>query len=565
MNDNLILGAKEKERSTVKPLTTFLLNDCYNKELLYDGPEIEKSLECLLCGQIAGNAMELTCNFHVKQENPLIIGENCLIRYLESNNNRCPKDNHINCDYTIAKLARTLINNLTIGCPGKSIIQLNQMANNANVSSICCGFKGKISAIKKHLEESCTFKLIDCEFKKYGCVDIVTRFNYKEHYKLEIDKHLELMKNYIVKLETKEGPLDEKKCANDQKGNCTFFNFKLSKSFIGSGDSVTSIDYAITNDYQLLCSGSEDNTVYIWNIDTKEKIGKLHGHSNIVSCVKFSPYHRFADRRTVICSASLDKTICFWDINDNKVITKLNGPKGVTSITFSPFSSGEYLCFGSCDKTVCLYDIKRNKTIVFNGHTDSVLCVDFSPLKNYTSAETIGGDSYKICSGSKDNTIYIWDIKSLKYVNIFKGHEYPILSVKYVSPELGLSNGANIILSGSIDQSVRLWDVRSAKQINVFDDHTNIVTCVEYLPIGNGQIICFGSLDNTVRFWDVRLNKQFDILKGNKGDAGLFCIKYLLLKKGNSTNQNTNDNKYVDYLCYGANHGNICVWSFDKK
>ncbi|ETO04388.1 hypothetical protein RFI_33009 [Reticulomyxa filosa] len=260
MNDNLILGAEEKERSI--------------------------SLECLLC---AGNAMELTYNFHVKQENPLIIGENCLIRYLESNNNRCPKDNHINCDYTIAKLARTLINNLTIGCPGKSIIQLNQMANNVNVSSICCGFKGKISAIKKYLEESCTFKLMECEFKKYGCVDIVTRFNYKEYYKLEIDKHLELIKNYIVKLETKEWPLDEKKCANDQKGNC---NFKLSKN-------------------------------------TKEKIGELHGHSNNVTCVKFSPYHRL---RIVVLSFVLHH----W-----------------------------------------------TKPFVFG------ICVDFSPLKNYTSAERL--------------------------------------------------------------------------------------------------------------------------------------------------------------------------------
>ncbi|ETO12560.1 hypothetical protein RFI_24815 [Reticulomyxa filosa] len=237
------------------------------------------------------------------------------------------------------------------------------MANNVNIFSICCGFEEKIGVIKKHLEEL-------------------------QYYKLEIDKHLELIKNYIVKLKLKKGLWMKKIVQMIKKVIVTLNCQKVS-------------------------------------LDTKEKIGELHGHSNSVTCVKFSPYHRFEDRRTVICSTSLDKTICFWDI---------------------------------------------------------------------------------------------------------QGHEYPILSVKYVSPELVLSNGTNIILSGSIDQSVRLWDVRSAKQINVFDDHTNIVTY------------------NIVRFWDVRLNKQLDILKGNKGDAGLFCIKYLLLKKGNSTNQNIN----VNYLCYGA-------------
>ncbi|ETO36604.1 WD-40 repeat protein, partial [Reticulomyxa filosa] len=122
---------------------------------------------------------------------------------------------------------------------------------------------------------------------------------------------------------------------------------------------------------------------------------------------------------------------------------------------------------------------------VFNEHQNAVQCVDISPLQNNNknnnnksnSIGVIGGNGYTICSGSWDRTIRIWDIETTKQLNVFKGHDSWIYSVKYGSNEL-----LNTILSGSRDESVRLWDIRSGKQIQVFNGHTSDVYAVEYSP-----------------------------------------------------------------------------------
>ncbi|ETO02943.1 hypothetical protein RFI_34467, partial [Reticulomyxa filosa] len=152
----------------------------------------------------------------------------------------------------------------------------------------------------------------------------------------------------------------------------------------------------------------------------------------------------------------------------------------------------------------------------------------------------------------------IWDIETTKQLNVFKGHESCIRSVKYGSNEL-----LNTILSGSFDKSVRLWDIRSGQQIQVFNGHTSSVSSVEYSPfiIKNSNIdsnvICSGSYDNTIRFWDIRSNKhQVYMIEGDKEDSGIICLKFIELKKKEKTKNVT----YNLNLCYGSSQGYIRNW-----
>ncbi|ETO05103.1 WD-40 repeat protein, partial [Reticulomyxa filosa] len=218
-----------------------------------------------------------------------------------------------------------------------------------------------------------------------------------------------------------------------------------------------------------------------------KQIQSFNGHSSNVSCVKFSSYHYHSHCQNVICFLSRDKTIRFWDFKHNKQLQIFNGHAGcVYSIEFSPFNGGRYLCSGSFDNTIRLWDVETSKSLhVFNGHECSVLCVDISPLRSNSKHDNnkmnnigvIGGNGYKICSGSWDYTIRIWDIETTKQFNVFKGHRSAVNSIKYGSNELG-----NTILSGSVDKSVRLWDIRSGEQIQVFNGHTSNVHTVEYSP-----------------------------------------------------------------------------------
>ncbi|ETO08062.1 hypothetical protein RFI_29328, partial [Reticulomyxa filosa] len=55
---------------------------------------------------------------------------------------------------------------------------------------------------------------------------------------------------------------------------------KLINTFTGHTNYVWSIDYSTFDDYQFICSGSEDNTVRVWDVDNNKQIQLFNGHSN---------------------------------------------------------------------------------------------------------------------------------------------------------------------------------------------------------------------------------------------------------------------------------------------
>ncbi|ETO05532.1 hypothetical protein RFI_31865 [Reticulomyxa filosa] len=348
-------------------------------------------------------------------------------------------------------------------------------------------------------------------------------------------------------------------------------SFKFLKTFNGHKDSVKSIDYSTFGDDQFICSGSDDKTVCVWDVDTGKYIQSFDGHSSYVYCVKFSKYHYYNNRSNIACSSSSDNTIRFWDIKKNKQFKIFNGhTKGVYCIEFSPFNDCKYLCSGSGDKTIRLWDVEESESVhVFNGHTDSVWCLDISPLRSNNKNESnhigiIGGNGYTICSGSNDKTIRVWDIETIKQLNVFRGHRNTVNSVKYGPNEFGI-NDANTILSGSLDHSVRLWDIRSGRQIQVFNEHELRVNVVEYLPlVANKEVgyspnvICAGSGDNTIRFWDIRSNKNelYKICGDDREYYGVLCLKFASLKEKGKNNEKSNG----FHLYYGSGRGPLYVW-----
>ncbi|ETO21946.1 hypothetical protein RFI_15259 [Reticulomyxa filosa] len=347
---------------------------------------------------------------------------------------------------------------------------------------------------------------------------------------------------------------------------------KLIINYVMHKDYVWSIDYSTFDDRQLICSGSSDKTVRVWDVETNKQIRLFNQHSSYVYCAKFSPYHYHKHHRNVICSSSWDKTIRLWDFKRNQQLKIFNGHTSyVVGIDFSRFNGGRYVCSGSFDKTVCLWDVETSKSLhIFNGHTNTVWCVDFSSLQSNNKDDNnksnsigfIGGNGYTICSGSLDKTIRIWDIETTKQLILLNKHKAAVRCVKYGSNELGISDGANAILSGSDDKSVCLWDIRSGQQIQVFNRHRHWVMTVEYSPFvvnnnkvgGSSNVICSGSTDNIIRFWDIRSNKKkLYAINGDKQDCGIYCLKFLQLKKKNKSACDIS-------LCYGSRKGRISIW-----
>ena len=96
-------------------------------------------------------------------------------------------------------------------------------------------------------------------------------------------------------------------------------------------------------------SGSDDETVRIWDVQSGQEVCKLEGHSGPVISVSFSP-----DGSQVVSGSY--KTIRIWDVQSGQEVCKLEGHSdSVSSVSFSP--DGSQVVSGSDDITVRIWDV----------------------------------------------------------------------------------------------------------------------------------------------------------------------------------------------------------------
>lgn len=215
------------------------------------------------------------------------------------------------------------------------------------------------------------------------------------------------------------------------------------RRFLGHTKDVLSVAFSVDN--RQIVSGSRDKTIKLWNTlgECKYTIGEPDGHTEWVSCVKFSP----VQNNPIIVSAGWDKLIKVWNLTNCKLHKNLAGHGGyVNTVTVSP--DGSLCASGGKDGVAMLWDLQEGKRLYSLSADDIIHSLCFSPNRYWLCAATQSG-------------IKIWDLESKSLVDELRP-EFPERSKKAQTPycvSLAWSADGATLYSGYTDGVIRVWQV----------------------------------------------------------------------------------------------------------
>ena len=254
------------------------------------------------------------------------------------------------------------------------------------------------------------------------------------------------------------------------------------------------------------------NTVQLLNLESKEFEASLEEHSRQISCLENIDENRFA-------SGSRDQTIIVWDIQSHACLRTLIGHHNSVNIlkTLSPsrLASGSY-------REIRIWSIESgNCRQMLNGHLNwitGLVCLPNGHLVS-CSADTIkvwnlekgsclktitGQSSAFFClllmkdgllaSGSDDKTIKIWSLDRSECVKTLRGHSLGVYRLQ------ALESGE--LISCSWDSTIKIWDLKEGGCIRTLVGHTQLVTSIRIYKQNSTLVSC--SEDKTIKIWDLK-------------------------------------------------------------
>ncbi len=250
--------------------------------------------------------------------------------------------------------------------------------------------------------------------------------------------------------------------------------------------------YAFGPEGRRALTGSEDNTLRLWDVDLGCCLRVFEGHADLVSSVAWS-----ADPcRALSGGGDKDKTVRLWDVETGRCLRVFQGhADAVWGLAWSADQRRALSSAGDKDRTVRLWDVETGHCLrVLLGHTAGVYCVAWST------------DQRRALSGSYDKTVRLWDLETGECLRVLQGHTGGVWSVAWSADQ-------RQALSASYDRTVRLWDVETGRCLRVLEGHTDLAKCVAWG--GDQRYVLSGSDDKTVRLWDVKTGRCLHVLKGH--------------------------------------------------
>lgn len=282
---------------------------------------------------------------------------------------------------------------------------------------------------------------------------------------------------------------------------------------------------AFAPDGKTVATGSDDQTIKLWDTVTGKELRSLPGHVRGVWRVAFSPDGK-------VLAAVADKRVFLWNPATGEKIREFEAHADtIRAVAFSP--DGKALATGGTDETVHLWDAatgaaKWTMKIDRRGELwEGVWSLAFAPDGKALAAGSgngIGGDGHvrvvDPASGAVRQTFdapggkQVWavafspDGKYLANGTTLSG-QVTVRDTDTWKVVAEWTGGGMMralayspdgkVLATAIDRDIVLWEAATGKRLRVLSGHTNFIMHVAFSPDGN--LLVSGGSDRTARLW----------------------------------------------------------------
>lgn len=220
-------------------------------------------------------------------------------------------------------------------------------------------------------------------------------------------------------------------------------------------------DIAIARDGKYMLSASSDNLLKIWDIENKNEIRTIRGHTNAVKAAKWLPKVQTSETQVqnpdkrgqheehVISSSGMGQ-LRVWDAGTghSRLILKAH-TSGVNDLAIE--GKSRILITASSDKSLKVWNINDLfEPSPFIGHKEAVTSVKISP------------DGRLVVSVSGDGIVRVWNIAEPKKLTEWLAHDDQI-------SDIALTADGKKLLTSSWDKRLRLWDVETGRRIRSWE------------------------------------------------------------------------------------------------
>ena len=232
-------------------------------------------------------------------------------------------------------------------------------------------------------------------------------------------------------------------------------------------------------DATILAPGMKDGIIKVWEFRNKSTF-LLRGHTDWVNDVKVD-----AASRTVL-SASDDLTVRLWDLDTKQCIKTFEGHTGQVQQVIALPAEFEF-----DDNEHNEHDGSSPNSSTGSQHSTS------HHIATFPTAEAFGPGfsdparplpSRYILTGALDNTIGLWDMTTQRCIRKYFGH---------VEGVWALAADTLRFVSGAEDRMTKVWDPVTGRCEATFTGHAGPVTCVGL----SDSRFCTGSEDGEVRMY----------------------------------------------------------------